>query len=118
MKAQIVAGISNKGFSLQSVIAFEEETINEWKTYFANRDRRPEVWEFNLENLMKTIKNGASATTVYYNLDEVGRMVEFNYPEVQDFPEDLKELAVRCHKLTCYSMIEDIMVYQKQVNHQ
>lgn len=118
MKAQIVAGISNKGFALQSVIAFDEEVISEWKEHFAIRDRKPEVWEFNLENLMKTIKNGASAVTVFYNLDEVGRMILNNYPEVQDFPEDLKELAVRCHKLTCYSMIEDIMVYQKQVDHQ
>lgn len=118
MKAQIVAGISNKGFALQSVIAFDEEVINEWKTHFANRDRKPEVWEFNLENLMKTVKNGASATTVYYNLDEVGRMVEHNYPEVQDFPADLKELAVKCYKLTCYSMMEEIMIYQKQVNRQ
>lgn len=41
MKAQIVAGISNKGFSLQSVIAFDEEVINEWKEHFANRDRKP-----------------------------------------------------------------------------
>lgn len=116
MKAQIVAGISNKGFALQSVIAFDEEVINEWKNHFTIRDRKPEVWEFNLENLMKTIKNGASAVTVFYNLDEVGRMILNNYPEVQDFPEDLKEIAVRCHELTCYSMIEDIMIYQKKVN--
>lgn len=118
MKAQIVAGISNKGFALQSVIAFDEEVINEWKNHFTIRDRKPEVWEFNLENLMKTIKNGASAVTVFYNLDEVGRMILNNYPEVQDFPEDLKEIAVRCHKLTCYSMIEDIIIYQKKVNRQ
>lgn len=118
MKAQIVAGISNKGFALQSVIAFDEEVINEWKNHFTIRDRKPEVWEFNLENLMKTIKNGASAVTVFYNLDEVGCMILNNYPEVLDFPEDLKEIAVRCHKLTCYSMIEDIMIYQKKVNRQ
>lgn len=116
MKAQIVAGISNKGFPLQSVIAFDEEVINEWKEHFANRDRKPEVWEFNLENFMKTVKNGALVSTVFYNLDEVGRMILNNYPEVQDFPEDLKELAVRCHKLTCHSMIEDIMIYQNKVN--
>jgi len=85
---------------------------------FSHPRRKPEVWEFNLENLMKTIKNGASAVTVFYNLDEVGRMILNNYPEVQDFPEDLKEIAVRCHKLTCYSMIEDIMIYQKKVNRQ
>ena len=36
MKAQIVAGISNKGFALQSVIVFDEEVINEWKASFAN----------------------------------------------------------------------------------
>ena len=118
MKAQIVAGISTKGFALQSVIAFEDDVINEWKEHFAIRDRKPEVWEFNLENLMKTIKNGASAVTVFYNLDEVGRMIMNNYPEVQDFPGDLKELAVRSHKLICYSMIEDIMAYQKKANRQ
>lgn len=118
MKAQIVAGISNKGFALQSVIVFDEEVINEWKNHFTIRDRKPEVWEFNLENLMKTIKNGASATTVYYNLDEVGRMVEHNYPEVQDFPEDLKDLAVRCYHGTLYDMMEEIMIYTKNANYQ
>lgn len=118
MKAKIVAGISNKGFALQSVIAFDEEVINEWKAHFANRDRKPEVWEFNLENFMKTVKNGAAATTVYYNLDEVGRMVENDYPEVQDFPEDLKELATRCYHGTLYEMMEEIMIYSKAANYQ
>ena len=117
MKAQIVAGISTKGFALQSVIAFEEEVINEWKEHFAIRDRKPEVWEFNLENFMKTVKNGASATTVYYNLDEVGRMVEFDYPEVKDFPEDLKELATRCYHGTLVDMMEEIMIYSKSANY-
>lgn len=87
MKAQIVAGISNKGFALQSVIAFDEEVINEWKNHFTIRDRKPEVWEFNLENLMKTIKNGASAVTVFYNLDEVGRMILNNYPRSRTSPK-------------------------------
>lgn len=118
MKAQIVAGISTKGFALQSVIAFEEEVINEWKEHFAIRDRKPEVWEFNLENLMKTIKNGASAVTVFYNLDEVGRMILNNYPEVQDFPEDLKDLAVRCYHGTLYDMMEEITIYTKNANRQ
>lgn len=118
MKAQIVAGISTKGFALQSVIAFEEEVINEWKEHFAIRDRKPEVWEFNLGNFMKTVRNGASATTVYYNLDEVGRMVEFNYPEVQDFPADLKDLAVRCYHGTLYDMMEEITIYTKNANRQ
>ena len=36
MKAQIVAGISNKGFALQSVIAFDEEVINEWEKPFCH----------------------------------------------------------------------------------
>lgn len=118
MKAQIVAGISNKGFSLQSVIAFDEEVINEWKEYFANRDRKPEVWEFSLENLMKTVKGGASVSTVYYNLSDVGFMAENNYPEVQDFPANLKEIALRCHNGSLYEMMEEIMIYQKQVNRQ
>ena len=118
MKAQIVVGISSKGFALQSVIAFDEEVIDEWKEHFANRDRQPEVWEFNLENFMKTVKNGASATTVYYNLDEVGRMVEFGYPEVKDFPAELKELAVRCYHGTLADMMEEIMIYKKAANYQ
>ena len=118
MKAQIVAGISTKGFALQSVIAFEDEVINEWKAHFANRDRMPEVWEFNLENFMKTVKNGASVTTVYYNLDEVGRMVEFDYPEVKEFPADLKGMATRCYHGTLADMMEEIMIYSKAANYQ
>lgn len=106
MKAQIVAGISNRGFALQSVIAFDEEVINEWKAHFANRDRKPEVWEFNLENFMKTVKNRASVSTVYYNLSDVGFMVENNYPEGQDFPANLKEITLRCHDGSLYEMME------------
>ncbi len=118
MKAQIVAGISNKGFSLQSVIAFDEEVINEWKTHFANRDRKPEVWEFNLENLMKTVKGGASVSTVYYNLSDVGFMVENNYPEVQDFPANLKEIALRCHDGSLYEMMEEIAIFKRAAQYE
>lgn len=118
MKAQIVAGISNKGFSLQSVIAFEEEVINEWKTHFANRDRKPEVWDFNLENFMKTVKDGASVSTVYYNLSDVGFMVENIYPEVQDFPADLKELAIRCHDGSLYEMMEEIAIFKRAAQYE
>lgn len=118
MKAQIVAGISNKGFSLQSVIAFDEEVINEWKEHFANRDRKPEVWEFNLENLMKTVKDGASVSTVYYNLSDVGFMVENDYPEVQDFPANLKEIAIRCHNGSLYEMMEEITIFKRAAQYE
>lgn len=118
MKAQIVAGISNKGFSLQSVIAFDEEVINEWKEHFANRDRKPEVWEFNLENFMKTVKNGASVSTVYYNLSDVGFMAEKNYPEVQDFPANLKEIAIRCHNGSLYEMMEEIAIFKRAAQYE
>lgn len=118
MKAQIVAGISNKGFSLQSVIAFEEEVINEWKTHFANRDRKPEVWEFNLENFMKTVKDGASVSTVYYNLSDVGFMVENIYPEVQDLPANLKDLATRCYDGSLYEMMEEIAIFKRAAQYE
>lgn len=118
MKAKIVAGISNKGFALQSVIAFDEEVINEWKDHFAIRDRKPEVWEFNHENFMKTVKNGASVSTVYYNLSDVGFMVENNYPEVQDFPANLKELATRCHDGSLYTMMEEIAIFKRAAQYE
>ena len=118
MKAQIVAGISNNGFSLQSVIAFDEDVINEWKEHFANRDRKPEVWEFNLENLMKTVKDGASVSTVYYNLSDVGFMVENGYPEVQDFPANLKEIAIRCHNGSLYEMMEEIAIFTRAAQYE
>ena len=118
MKAQIVAGISNKGFALQSVIAFDEEVINEWKEHFANRDRKPEVWEFNLENLMTTVKDGASVSTVYYNLSDVGFMVENGYPEVQDFPANLKEISLRCHNGSLYEMMEEIAIFNRAAQYE
>lgn len=118
MKAQIVAGISNNGFSLQSVIVFDEEVINEWKEHFANRDRKPEVWEFNHENFMKTVKDGASVSTVYYNLSDVGFMVENGYPEVQDFPANLKEIAIRCHNSSLYEMMEEITIFKRAAQYE
>ena len=118
MKVQIVAGVSSKGYALQSVITFDEEVVKEWKEHFASRDRLPEVWEFNYENFMKTVKNGASATTVYYNLDEVGRMVEFGYPEVKDFPAELKEFALRCYHGTFSDVMEDVMIYKRKALYQ